>query len=276
MEDTDSLEFIDRAFDRINVLKELGKSKSVSSIRPLVKALSDKHKWIRHHAREAIYELSDWLLNYQYEKDRFGTLILISEALAEAGDKRSIPLLQRIVKEASEWKLQKETIKSLKKLGNMFPEATNILDNLLIIKPPVSDYVIEIPAGEITPFVRFDREKGTLLMSGRAYDRDLIIDMIRSFSDEFDKFVEKYPRENFVASYYFKSFYDEIGKPFVYFLDKLSKHRRSIVYWYYVNNDEDMMEMGEDLELLVHVPVKLIGIPEGEEVTFDFPGETDQ
>jgi|WetSurMetagenome_2_1015567.scaffolds.fasta_scaffold86987_2 hypothetical protein len=274
MEDPESLEFIDRQFDRINSLKELGRSRSLGSLWPLVKALSDEHKWIRHHAREAIYELTDWLLNYQYEKYRFGTLVLISEALAEAGDERSIPVLQRIVKEAGEWKLQKETIKSLRKLGNKFPEATNILDSLPIIKPPVSDFIIEIPAGEITPYVHFDREKGTLLMSGRAYDRDIIIDTIRLLSDEFDKFVEKYPQGNFVASYYFKSFYDEIGKPFIYFLDKLSKHRRSMVYWYYEINDQEMMEMGEDLIMLSHVPVKLIGIPEGEEVVFDFPVKT--
>ncbi len=269
MEDTESLEFIDSQFDRINSLKELGKSRSLGSLRPLVKALSDEHKWIRHHATESIFELSGYLLNYKYENYRFGVLILVTDALAETRDERSILLLEKVVLEAKEWKLQKEVVKSIRNLGNTFPEATNILNSLPIIKPPISDHIVEIPAGEITPFVHFDREKGTLLMTGRAYDRDAVINTIRSISDEFDRFVEKYPEGNFIASFYFKSFYDEIGKPFVYFLDKLSKHRRSIIYWYYENNDEEMMEMGEDLELLSHVPVKLIGIPEGEEIISD-------
>jgi hypothetical protein len=271
MEDKESLEFIDSQFDRINSLKALGKSRSLVSLRPLVNALSDEHKWIRHHACESIFELVDYLLNNIYENYRFGVLILVSDALVETKDERSILLLEKIVLEAKEWKLQKEVIKSIKKLGNAFPGATDFLESVTIIEPPVSDFIIEIPAGEITPLVRFDREKGTLLMSGRAYDRDIIIDIIRSLSDEFDRFVEKYPTGYFVASFYFKSFYDEIGKTFVYFLDKLAKQRRSIVYWYYSEDDEEMREMGEDLELLANIPVKLIEIPEGEDVKFNFP-----
>lgn len=35
---------------------------------------------------------------------------------------------------------------------------------------------------------------------------------------------------------------------------------KSQVEWYYENDDEDMLEAGEDYEAIVHVPFKMIGV----------------
>ena len=73
--------------------------------------------------------------------------------------------------------------------------------------------------------------------------------------EEDDYFDENYQGQFESLGKFSYNFLDEIG-----YFDALDETAKSTVEWFYENDDEDMLEAGEDYEAIVHIPFKMIGV----------------
>jgi hypothetical protein len=107
--------------------------------------------------------------------------------------------------------------------------------------------ILEIPAKEAAPYVRFDEDKGTLQIKGKSYDDDVVMlfTMLRS---KIKAFGEKNP-EKLDINIYLKYFNTSSSKCLFDLLMELKNIEdngtKLNITWNYVEGDE---EMGEEIE----------------------------
>ena len=107
--------------------------------------------------------------------------------------------------------------------------------------------VLEIPAKEASPYVRFDEENGTLQIKGKSYDDDVVMlfTMIRS---KVKAFGSQNP-EKLDVNIYLKYFNTSSSKClFDLLLDLKNLQENGVkvkVVWNFASGDDDM---GEDIE----------------------------
>lgn len=115
-----------------------------------------------------------------------------------------------------------------------------------------------------TPTVNFDSEKGLLLLKGRSIPENSIefykplVDWLESYSGT--------PQPKTVCEIQLEYFNTSSSKCLLDLFKKMegmSKNGNEIVInWYYEEDDEDMLEAGEDYQSIINVPFKMIEIQE--------------
>lgn len=115
-----------------------------------------------------------------------------------------------------------------------------------------------------TPTVNFDSEKGLLLLKGRSIPENSIefykplVDWLHGYSSA--------PQPKTVCEIQLEYFNTSSSKCLLDLFKKMegmSKDGNEIVInWYYEEDDEDMLEAGEDYQSIINVPFKMIEIQE--------------
>lgn len=113
-----------------------------------------------------------------------------------------------------------------------------------------------------TPNVSFDPERGNLLLKGRSIPENSI-EFYRPLVDWLDKYSHT-PRSKTVVDIQLEYFNTSSSKCLLDLFKKLENMSKDgnevIVNWYYEEDDEDMLEAGEDYESIINVPFKMIEV----------------
>jgi hypothetical protein len=121
---------------------------------------------------------------------------------------------------------------------------------------------INIEGSPKTPSVKFDGEKGIIEIKGRSIPENSIefykplVDWLEDYKDTpMDKTTVNIQLEYFNTSSS-KCILDVFKK-----LEAIHKAKNEVeINWYYEEDDEDMLEAGEDYESIIRVPFKMIEI----------------
>ena len=123
---------------------------------------------------------------------------------------------------------------------------------------------IESEPTRVTPFISFDPDEGILEMRGRSSPENAIqfyTELIQSLTDFADS---NYPE--LVASFAFEYFNTSTSKCLFDIFKRLVKVRNNgkdlYINWFYEEEDEDMMEAGEDYSDLLDLEFNFIEIVE--------------
>ncbi len=123
---------------------------------------------------------------------------------------------------------------------------------------------ISINGSPKTPEVNFDYEKGIVEIKGRSIPENSIefYKPMIDWLEEYTKSPQSKTTVNIQLEYFntssSKCILDVFKK-----LEVLSKDNKDVeVNWYYEEDDEDMLEAGEDYQSIIRIPFKMIEIEE--------------
>lgn len=115
-----------------------------------------------------------------------------------------------------------------------------------------------------TPSLRFDAEKGIIEIKGRSIPENAI-EFYKPMVDWLDKYSIN-PAKETVVNFQLEYFNTSSSKCILDLFKKLEtihkKSRSVIVNWYYEEDDEDMLEAGEDYESIIRIPFTMIEMEE--------------
>ena len=119
---------------------------------------------------------------------------------------------------------------------------------------------INIKGAQDTPEVILDKENNVFKMEGKSFPADVgifykpIIDWIDDYSES------PLDKTTFILKMdYFNTASSKVILDILYKLEDMSLDGKEIlVKWYYPDDDEDMMETGEEYDEIVDVPFELI------------------
>jgi hypothetical protein len=115
-----------------------------------------------------------------------------------------------------------------------------------------------------TPGVEFDSDKGELRLKGRSIPENSI-EFYKPLIEWLDEYVNK-PQGKTTVNIQLEYFNTSSSKCLLDLFKKLEhlskKGNEVIVNWYYEEDDEDMLEAGEDYQSIIGVPFKMIEIQE--------------
>lgn len=121
---------------------------------------------------------------------------------------------------------------------------------------------INIEGTPKTPKVNFDSEKGTLLLKGRSIPENSI-EFYRPLVDWLDLYSGS-PKGKTVCDIQLEYFNTSSSKCLLDLFKKLEQMNSSgseiVINWYYEEDDEDMLEAGEDYQSIINVPFKMIEV----------------
>jgi len=113
-----------------------------------------------------------------------------------------------------------------------------------------------------TPTVILNPNTGVIEIKGRSIPENSI-EFYRSVVEWLDEYV-KNPQPNTVVNVQLEYFNTSSSKCILDVFKKLEVLRKNqkdvIINWYYEEDDEDMLEAGEDYESIIKVPFKMIQI----------------
>ena len=120
--------------------------------------------------------------------------------------------------------------------------------------------ILDIKATNDTPRVLFDSENDIFEISGRSLPEDVVtfyqpvidwLDEYKNFPNEKTEFVFKY--------IYFNTATSKLVQDILFKLEQIYESGNEVVViWYYEQDDEDMMDLGEEFREYVEVPFELI------------------
>ncbi len=120
---------------------------------------------------------------------------------------------------------------------------------------------IRIEGTPKTPSVVFDTKGGSLEIKGRSIPENSIefykplIDWIESYSQA--------PQTKTILNIQLEYFNTSSSKCILDLFKKLEAINNEItINWYYEEDDEDMLEAGEDYDAIINIPFKMIEIEE--------------
>ncbi len=123
---------------------------------------------------------------------------------------------------------------------------------------------ISIKGSAKTPTVTFDSETGKLEIKGRSIPENSIefYKPLVDWLDEYAKFSKPYTEVNIQLEYFntssSKCILDVFKK-----LEAVNKGDNKVeINWYYEEDDEDMLEAGEDYQSILKIPFTMIEIEE--------------
>jgi|SRR5690554_2416116 len=115
-----------------------------------------------------------------------------------------------------------------------------------------------------TPTIKFDPETGKLLIQGRSIPENSIefykplVDLLEDYADS--------PKELTNVDIVLEYFNTSSSKCILDVFKKLEKIKAEgnevKVNWHYEEDDEDMLEAGEDYQAIINIPFKMIEIEE--------------
>lgn len=113
-----------------------------------------------------------------------------------------------------------------------------------------------------TPTVKFDGDQGVIEIKGRSIPENSIefYKPLVDWLDKYSKVAKPLTKVNVQLEYFntssSKCILDVFKK-----LESIHKSNNEVVInWYYEEDDEDMLEAGEDYESIIRVPFKMIEI----------------
>ena len=123
---------------------------------------------------------------------------------------------------------------------------------------------ISIEGTAKTPTVKFDAQNGILAIKGRSIPENSIefYKPLVDWLEEYSKSAKGLTQVNIQLEYFntssSKCILDVFKK-----LEAIQKGSSEVIInWYYEEDDEDMLEAGEDYESIIRVPFKMIEIVE--------------
>jgi hypothetical protein len=113
-----------------------------------------------------------------------------------------------------------------------------------------------------TPEVKFDPEKGVVEIKGRSIPENSI-EFYKPLIDWLEEYA-KSPLEKTQVNVHLEYFNTSSSKCILDVFKKLEAIHKNkydvMIHWYYEEDDEDMLEAGEDYESIIRVPFKMIEI----------------
>ncbi len=113
-----------------------------------------------------------------------------------------------------------------------------------------------------TPSVKFDAATGILEIKGRSIPENSI-EFYKPLVDWLDKYSEN-PVSQTVVNIHLEYFNTSSSKCILDVFKKLELIHKAkndvVVNWYYEEDDEDMLEAGEDYESIIRIPFKMIEV----------------
>ena len=112
----------------------------------------------------------------------------------------------------------------------------------------------------LTPYINFDSESGKLEMKGRSIPENSL-EFYQPVYEWLDTYLEG-PLDKTVVHVQFDYFNTSSSKCILDILKRIDKldgmGKDVLIKWYYDENDEDMMEAGEDYSDLLDAPFELL------------------
>ena len=122
----------------------------------------------------------------------------------------------------------------------------------------------ELKATPKTPEISFDPSSGKFMISGRSIPENSI-EFYKPVNEWIDNY-EKSPNQKTILEIKLEYFNTSSSKCLVEIFRKFEKiHLKGAdieVQWYYEEEDEDMLESGEDFKEIIKVPIKMIEVTE--------------
>lgn len=123
---------------------------------------------------------------------------------------------------------------------------------------------ITVPATPKTPAVNMDFEKGVFEIRGRSIPENSV-EFYRPIVESLEKY-SKGPKEETTLHIQLEYFNTSSSKCVLDVFKKLESIHKSgnklTINWYYEQDDEDMMEAGEDYQAIINVPFQMIQVEE--------------
>lgn len=115
-----------------------------------------------------------------------------------------------------------------------------------------------------TPSVNFNYEKGAIEIKGRSIPENSI-EFYKPMVDWIEKYGEK-PQKKTEVNIQLEYFNTSSSKCILDVFKKLEAIYKQdydvVINWYYEEDDEDMLEAGEDYQSIIRVPFKMMEIEE--------------
>jgi hypothetical protein len=113
-----------------------------------------------------------------------------------------------------------------------------------------------------TPSIRFDGDHGLIEIKGRSIPENSI-EFYKPLIDWLDKYSQS-PKQVTKVNIQLEYFNTSSSKCILDVFKKLETIHKSnyevVINWYYEEDDEDMLEAGEDYESIIRIPFKMIEI----------------
>lgn len=115
-----------------------------------------------------------------------------------------------------------------------------------------------------TPTIRFDMKSGEMLIKGRSIPENSI-EFYKPLTEALDSYAES-PQSATKVNIQLEYFNTSSSKCILDVFKKLEKINSGgssvVINWHYEEDDEDMLEAGEDYEAIINVPFKMIEVEE--------------
>jgi SiaC family regulatory phosphoprotein len=113
-----------------------------------------------------------------------------------------------------------------------------------------------------TPNIRFDGEQGLIEIKGRSIPENSI-EFYKPLVDWLEMYSQN-PKQTTKVNIQLEYFNTSSSKCILDVFKKLESihksNREVVINWYYEEDDEDMLEAGEDYESIIRIPFKMIEI----------------
>jgi hypothetical protein len=123
---------------------------------------------------------------------------------------------------------------------------------------------ISIEGTPKTPNVNFDHDKGSLLLKGRSIPENSV-EFYKPLVNWLGEYSGK-PKAKTVCEIQLEYFNTSSSKCLLDLFKKMEAMNKEgneiIINWYYEEDDEDMLEAGEDYQSIIDVPFKMIELQE--------------
>lgn len=117
-----------------------------------------------------------------------------------------------------------------------------------------------IESTNLTPGIKFDGEQGTFELKGRSIPENSL-EFYQPVYEWLDAYLES-PQDKTVVNVQFDYFNTSSSKCILDILKRIDRlddmGKDVLIKWYYDENDEDMMEAGEDYSDLLEAPFELM------------------
>lgn len=123
---------------------------------------------------------------------------------------------------------------------------------------------ISIEGTPKTPTITFDTNKGFLEIKGRSIPENSI-EFYKPLVDWLEKYATK-PQPSTNVNIQLEYFNTSSSKCILDVFKKLEAINKSgsqvVINWFYEEDDEDMLEAGEDYQAIINVPFKMVQVTE--------------
>ena len=122
--------------------------------------------------------------------------------------------------------------------------------------------ILKIESSEDNPQIVMDRESNILEISGRSLPED-----VNTFYEPMMSWIEEYAKDpldttvfNFKLTYFNTASSKIILDILTQFEEMIEEGHQVMVRWHYPEEDEDMMEAGEEYSEMVDVPFEMVSV----------------